>query len=470
MLAILAPVIVFGLVIFVHEFGHFLAAKAMGVYAPRFSIGFGPALWRQRRGETEYVLALLPLGGYVRMASRHDETSAFLEGGNEEHDGLKEGDPGFDPKAMIPFGPKPVPEHRWFESKSLPARLFILLAGVTMNALLALVVAIGLAAHFGRTVIPTRVVGAVHVPSVPGGEALAALRAGDTIYTVNGDSVGDWAAIVSHIALSRADVSFGTQRGTVVVALGDSITPAVVVNAIDYWVAPVVDSVIADGAAAQAGLQRGDSVVDVDGQPVLGFSQLVDLVSPAAGKPLVFTVMRGGSPVNLRVTPRATPVKDPVTGAVDTLGRIGVAQRQDVRRIPLNFAQAVASGTRATWVMGGAVIGTVHDLLVRKVSVKELGGPIAITRASVQAARNGIETLLYLIALLSINVAVLNLLPIPILDGGQIAMNVIETAKGSPFSDRTRENILRVGLVAIGLLFAIVMWNDTRAWLGRFFS
>src|SRR5216117_3556926 len=105
MLAILAPIFVFGLVIFVHELGHFLAAKALGVYTPRFSIGFGPALWRRRRGETEYVLAALPLGGYVRMASRHDEASAFLEGGSEEGTARPEDNPEYDPTAMIPFGP-----------------------------------------------------------------------------------------------------------------------------------------------------------------------------------------------------------------------------------------------------------------------------------------------------------------------------------------------------------------------------
>jgi len=117
MLAILAPILVFGLVIFVHELGHFLAAKAVGVYAPRFSIGFGPALFRKRRGETEYVLAILPLGGFVRMASRHDAETAFLEGGSEEKTARGANDSGYDPEAMIPFGPKPVPENRWFESK-----------------------------------------------------------------------------------------------------------------------------------------------------------------------------------------------------------------------------------------------------------------------------------------------------------------------------------------------------------------
>ena len=150
MLAILAPILVFGLVIFVHELGHFIAAKAVGVYAPRFSIGFGPALFRRRRGETEYVLAALPLGGYVRMASRHDAETAFLEGGNEEQNARTVNDPGYDPNAMIPFGPKPVPENRWFESKPLWARIVIMIAGVVMNVVLAVVVAIGLVFHNGQ--------------------------------------------------------------------------------------------------------------------------------------------------------------------------------------------------------------------------------------------------------------------------------------------------------------------------------
>ena len=162
MIAILAPILVFGLVIFVHEFGHFIAAKAVGVYAPRFSIGFGRAIFKVRRGETEYILAWLPLGGYVRMASRHDAEAAFLEGGNEEKAARGEQDPDYDPNAMIPFGPKPIPENRWFESKPLWARIFIMIAGVTMNAVLAFVVATGLAFHYGDLVFPSTVVGGVH--------------------------------------------------------------------------------------------------------------------------------------------------------------------------------------------------------------------------------------------------------------------------------------------------------------------
>ena len=469
MLALLAPVLVLGLVIFVHELGHFLAAKAMGVYAPRFSHRLRAGALEEaarRDGVRDRRAAARRLRAHG-VAPRRDG-SAFLEGGSEEQSGLKEGDPGYDPDAMVPFGPRPCRSIGGSNRSRCWPRLLILFAGVTMNAVLALVVAIGLSYHFGRTVLPTRVVGAVHVPA--GGSALAALQPGDTIFRVNGDSVGDWSDILSRIALSRANVTFGTQHGDVVVPLNDSLTPLAVARAVDYWVPPVVDSVLPGGAAAEAGLEKGDSIAAINGVATPGFADLVDRVSPAAGSTLVFTVWRQGKPLDVRVTPQATPVTDPITNAVDTLGRIGVAQRQDVRRLPVGFAQAVATGASATWVMGGAVIGTVHDLITRKVSVKELGGPIAITRASVQAARNGVETLFYLIALLSINVAVLNLLPIPILDGGQIVVNVIETAKGSPFSARTRENILRFGLVVIALLFALVMFNDTRAWLGHFFQ
>ena len=199
MLSWLAPIIVFGLVIFVHELGHFIAAKLTGVYAPRFSIGFGPSLLKKRVGETEYVLAALPLGGYVRMASREDEATAFLEGGSE-NSAVTPGTAkdGFDPNAMIPFGPKPIPESRWFESKSLAARLFIMLAGVTMNALLAYVIYFGLLLRSG---IPTpQPVAAAVNPGKPA--ALAGIQAGDSIATLNGRPLENWQTLFDSIEAS----------------------------------------------------------------------------------------------------------------------------------------------------------------------------------------------------------------------------------------------------------------------------
>jgi len=407
MLTWLAPIIVFGLVVFVHELGHFLAAKAVGVYAPRFSIGFGPALLRKRWGETEYVLAALPLGGYVRMASREDETMALLEGGGERpkddpatvggSGGAKVGDEHiaegmrpdeWDPEALVPFGPKPVPEHRLFESKRLPARLLILIAGVTMNVLLTLVVSVGSIAWYGEP-----------------------------------------------------------------------------------YALPVVDSVVAGFPAEQAGLQSGDSIVAVDGVPVQRWSEVVARVTPAAGDTLRLDVVRGGAPLSLRLAPLAALDTNPLTAEVDTIGRIGAAvDAERVQRARVPFGEAAARGAEATWTMGTSVVVVVRRLFAGEVSVDNLGGPIAIAQTSVVAARSGLETLLFLLAYISVNVAVLNLLPIPILDGGQILINVAESVKGSPFSPRTREYVARAGLAVIALLFLVVMFNDIKrlvtGWLG----
>ena len=476
MLAILAPILVFGLVIFVHELGHFIAAKAVGVYAPRFSIGFGRPIFKFRRGETQYILAWLPLGGYVRMASRHDAEAAFLEGGNEENAQRPENDPDYDPNAMIPFGPKPVPEDRWFESKPLWARIVIMIAGVTMNAVLAFVVATALAFHYGDVVYPSTVVGGVDAPS--NAPQLAQVHAGDTLHAVNGQPVHTWNDVRKEIASSSDVVTLSTQRGRVVVPVGGTgPTPEEVADALNLYLPPVIDTIFPGNPAAQAGFQRGDSVVSVEGHPVFSWADMVGQVGSSPNRPLAFVIRRGAATETLTVTPKPVQEPDPATGEMRTVGKIGAGTRDLSRKTALSVQQAFASGLRITKANAGAVFTVLHQIGAGKQSVRELGGPIAITRAAVSAARSGIDELFYLIALLSINVAVLNLLPIPILDGGQILINVLESAKGSPFSMRTREYILRFGLLAIALLFAIVMYNDTHAgiakvfgWIGRLFG
>jgi regulator of sigma E protease len=372
----LAPIIVFGLVVFVHELGHFIAAKLTGVYAPRFSIGFGPSLLKRRFGETEYVLAALPLGGYVRMASREDEATAFLEGGSE-NSATSPGSPkdGYDPNAMIPFGPKPIPEARWFESKSLPARLFIMLAGVTMNAVLAYVIYAGLLLRSG---IPTPI--------------------------------------------------------------------------------PVAAEVTPGKPAAMAGIQAGDSIVSVDGAPLKNWEALLDRIGASAGSPLTLEISRAGRRMTVRVTPVAETVPDPRTGESKRLGRIGLLANEAFT--PVSVPRAFTEAWHLTADNSLRIFATLRLLLSSGAGVSDLGGPIAIAQVSVQAARGGVENLLALIALISINLAIFNLLPIPILDGGQIVLNVAETIKGSAFSTRTRERILRGGLLLIGLLFVTVMFND----------
>lgn len=464
MLAILAPILVFGLVIFVHELGHFLAAKSVGVYTPRFSIGFGPALWRRRRGETEYILAAFPLGGYVRMASRHDEASAFLEGGSEEAAKRAADEPGFDPEAMIPFGPKPVPEHRWFESKPLWARLYILLAGVTMNFLLGLVVAIGLALSYGKVVIPTRVVGSVR--PVNGEPLLAPIQAGDTILRVNGEPVRTWSHAISELVRSQDSVVIQTNRASATIRFDHpgAPTPEDVADALDHEMPAVLGELQPGGAGDRGGLKAGDTVVAISGTPVRTWSEMVRIVARSPERELEFRVRRGtGQAVQVTVAPQPGEGIDPITGERARIGRIGALNPDVSGREPVGAGEAVILGSRMAWFMGAAVMGMVRDLVTGRVSADQLGGPIAITRASVSAAQSGLENLFYLVALLSVNVAILNLLPIPILDGGQVLINLLESARGRPFTMRTREYILRGGLLVILMIFVLVMFNDTRA-------
>ena len=395
MLALLAPVLVLGIVVFVHECGHFIAAKAFGVYAPRFSLGFGKPIvrWRPKGGETEYVICVAPIGGYVRMASRADETASVLEGGNETVREGAELDPAWDPDAMVPHGPKPVPADRWFESKPIYARVVILLAGVTMNVLLSLTIATGIFATYGRHDAPA-----------------------------------------------------------------------------------VIDTLVAGKPAERAGILKGDSVVSVDGVPVRSWGQLVAKVGADTVGEAHLEIVRAGRRVTVNVLPEVVELQDSAAHTVRRVAKIGAGalSPDDIGnrevRVPMGLGESVSAGWYAVWQMAGSVVDIVRQLVRGSASVKELGGPIAIARVSVAAAKTGFESLLTLIAFLSVNLAVLNMLPVPILDGGQILITLAEGVKGKAFSDRTRENLMRVGLVALGTLFLIVMVNDLKGWVGSIFG
>jgi len=384
----IAPLLVFGLVVFVHELGHFVAAKMCGVYAPVFSLGWGRRLVGWRRGETDYRVSLIPLGGYVRMASRDDETMAGIEGGAGDRgslDGKAERPDNvpadlWDEQAMAPFGPKPVPANRWVESKSALARVFILSAGVIMNILLTIGVSSGIYYTYGRQYLPA-----------------------------------------------------------------------------------VVDSVVAEAPAQRAGLQSGDRIVAINGEAVRGWDEVVSRVSPVTAGTVTVEVERGGTRLSRTISPEAATVKDPVSGEERTVGRIGVMVRDSVVREPVGLGTAIASGTRASWNMAEQVVSVIGGLVSGGVSADQLGGPIAIARTSVQAAKNGAETLWSLIAFLSLNIAILNLVPIPVLDGGQILMVIAERIKGGEFSKRTREAFARVGVLAVLALILLVTFNDLRA-------
>ena len=386
-----APLLVFGLVVFVHELGHFLAAKLTGVYAPVFSLGWGRRLVGWRRGETDYRVSLIPLGGYVRMATQEDDSMAGIEGGADRgsFESTSERPANvpsdlWDPEAMAPFGPKAVPEHRWVEKKSVGARVFILSAGVIMNILLTLFVSSGIFFVYGNPYRPA-----------------------------------------------------------------------------------VIDSVIVGLPAAAAGLASNDRIVAVNGQSVRTWDDVVDRISPITTGNVTVDVERAGRRMSVPITPEATEIADPVTGAKRRVGRIGIQVRDSVARDNPGVARSMALGAAATWGMTTDVVGVLRGLVSGKVSAKNLGGPIQIARVSVQAARRGAETLWSLIAFLSLNIAILNLVPIPVLDGGQILLVLAEAAKGKAFSVSTRETFARVGVLTVFALILLVTFNDLRATFTR---
>lgn len=457
-----AIILVFGVVIFVHELGHFLAAKATGVYAPRFSIGFGPAIWSRKWGETEYVLASIPLGGYVRMASRDDSSMAILEGGTEQPapENPTEGEAlprWYDPEGMAPFGPKPIPESRLFESKSLPARLVIMLAGVTMNMLLAFAIYGAMAYTDGIPLLRTRVIGDVRaVASAP---ALGQLHSGDTVRAIDGRAVSSWNDVDGRFdSAAGPTMTVTTNRGTITIPVGapNTATRDSVAGAIVPYLAPVIGKVVGGMPAARGGLEAGDSVVAVGGDPVRTWYEMTSHVQQSPGKKIEFSVVRHGTARTVTVRPDSVPAED---GGPPT-GIIGAYQRSDIERLPISVGQALDAGWQQTWGVAGSVLTALRRLLNGTLSVRTLSGPVAIGHASYVAAQAGWATVLRLIAIISVNLAVFNLLPVPILDGGQILVNVAEAVKGSALSMRTREYLMRFGLAVIALLFVIVMYND----------
>ncbi len=380
----IAPLLVFGLVVFVHELGHFVAAKICGVYAPVFSLGWGRRLFGVRRGETDYRVSLIPLGGFVRMATREDDSMAGIEGGSDRggFDATPERpaeipESLWDPTAMAPFGPRAVPEDRWVESKSTLARVFILSAGVLMNIVLTVFVSSGIFYVYGNPYRPA-----------------------------------------------------------------------------------VIDSVVVGAPAAAAGLAAGDRIVAVNGDSVKAWDEVVDRIAPITTGTLTFDVMRGANRLHVSVTPTPTEVADPVTGAKRRVGRVGIQVRDSLAREDLGLVKSFALGGEASWAMATNVVGVLRGLTTGAVSRKNLGGPIQIAQVSVQAARRGAETLWSLIAFLSLNIAILNLVPIPVLDGGQILLVLAERINGKSFSARTRESFARVGVLAVLALIVLVTFND----------
>ena len=442
MIYVLSAVIVLGVLIFVHELGHFLAARAVGIYVIRFSFGLGPKTpLAVKLGETEYCLSWVPFGGYVKMAGAEDDTPGQLEGEREDAH---------------------VPPERTFDHQPLAARIFVISAGVLMNVVFAVIVYTVLAWHYGVARDTTVTVGEVHAGQLPlGATGLGALAPGDRILRINGDSMTGWSDVTRALMTAertplRIDVAGRAQPLFADVPLGDQDDRQAIVAALVPAHPPVIGEVIAGDPAARGGLRQGDRVLRAAGDTVTSWEEFVTVIQAHPAAPLPLVVQRDSATMSLTVTPRAEA--HAATAPSRTIGWIGVAPYRRVTRFGL--VGSVREGFAETEDAAGLVVFTLKNLVLGRLSPKDIGGPILIGEASGEAAKLGIGAFLDFMALFSVNLAVLNLLPVPVLDGGHLLFLFIEGVRRRPLSVELRQRWMTVGLVLILMLMALALYND----------
>ncbi|HEX2078739.1 MAG TPA: RIP metalloprotease RseP [Longimicrobium sp.] len=446
MLTILATLVALSVLILIHEFGHFFAAKSVDIAAPRFSLGLGPRVAGFRWGETDFVISAIPLGGYVKMAGMEDdEASSALEGGEEE---------------------EPVDPSRTFDAKPIWARTWVISAGVIMNLLFALLANIVLAVAQGEPYVSeTRL---APVTTIGGSAAqVAQIPTGSRIRSVNGAPVASYTEMREALEQAPAGpVALGFEGGREVrLQLPESgRSRDTVVAALRPLSEPVLGAVTPDDPAAKAGLRPGDRIVSVDGQRMATWDQVVERVRASAGKPLALEVQRGDGTFRATVTPRAEREQ----GA--TVGKIGAAELPQIAYRKLGFGAALAQGWHETVGMVRLLLVTLRDLFTGALSPRNLGGLLSIGEASGQSAEQGPAMFLFFLAFLSVNLAVLNLLPIPILDGGHLMFLAIEAIRGRPLSLEARIRLSHVGLIIVVGLMLWANGNDVVRLVERYLS
>jgi regulator of sigma E protease len=459
LLTVLSWIVVIGGAIFVHELGHFLVAKLMGVGVVRFSIGFGPPTpLRFRRGETEYVLSWFPLGGYVMMASE-EEAEIDQESGAAVLEGGAAG--------------RTFPPDQLFERKPLEARFAVMVAGVAMNAVFAWITYSAVAAAYGRVEDPTTTVAAVETAVLPAvATAWATVPLPATITRVNGRPITSWGELQEGILDPGVDaLSFelAERADPVVVPLAGTTGEARtgLLRALVPHREPRVAEVTPGRPAARAGVLPGDLIVSANGDTVRHWHQLVRVIEGHPGDTVRLGVLRQHSRLALTVVPITEEVPGDGAGSRRVVGKIGVGVESPVRRIRFTAAGAVVEGVRRTVADASLVIVTLKGLILGDVSLRELGGPIFVGQVSAQVARLGLEPFLSFLALFSVNLAVLNLLPIPVLDGGRLVFLLWEGVVRRPLPRRLRLRLTQAGMAFLLALMLFVIANDIVRIVGR---
>jgi len=444
-------VVAIGVLIFIHELGHFLVAKASGVGVERFSLGFGPRLWSIRRGETEYCLSLIPLGGYVKMVGEEAHGEEAIHPGTE------------------PPGDSRIDPRKSFALKPLWARALIVFAGPGMNFVLAAVIFTGIFLFVGVPVLPTTV-GRV-LPDSPA--AQAGLQPGDQIVAIDGRLVRHWGELDEAVARSEGrplvlTMMRGGQRRDATVTPRRMASRTPFGEPTEVWSlgttpyqAPVVGEVKPGMPAAEAGLRPRDRIVAIDGQPIRTWDEMAEIISRRPGEPVGLTIQRDGERLELTVTPRAVTERDPLGNEIK-VARIGIGQSTPQTFLRLGPVAAVSRGIQRTWDVTVLTLVSFWKLLSGIIPASNIGGPIQIGMAAGQAAQEGLVPYAFLVAIISINLAILNLLPVPMLDGGHLLFFAIEAVMGRALSVRKREIAQQIGLALLLLLMVFAIGNDIR--------
>ncbi len=446
---IISATVALGVLIFIHELGHFLVAKRLGVGVLKFSLGFGKRLWGFRLGETEYLLSAVPLGGYVKMVGEDPrEVRVGPDGSATDAEG------------------RPLDVAKSFAHKPVWGRALIILAGPVANFLLAVAIFWGLYVLLGRP-IAEPVIGP---PTEASPAAAAGLRARDRIRAVDGTPVRALEDIAAHLQQGRgAPVALTLERAGQTLTV--RLTP-VAKTVVTYAQPAQVGRATPGFPAEAAGLRRGDRILAVSGQPVETWPDLARIIHASPGRPVTLTVQRGEERLEIAVTPRLSRPPDNPEGR--EVGLIGIEPISDFIRKEvevwdlgigpaferLNPVAALTEGVRRTAEVSVTVVWFLGKLLQGELPAKTIGGPIRIVQMAGEQAQQGFLYLVTFTAAISINLAILNLLPIPILDGGHLLFAAIEAVRGEPVSVRRREMAQKVGLVLLVGVMVFALYND----------
>jgi regulator of sigma E protease len=426
---VLSFIVVLGILVFVHEFGHFIVAKAFKIGVPVFSLGFGPRLWGFRRKETDYRVSAVPLGGYVRLAG--DEADENRTGGPDE------------------FLERP----RW-------QRFLVFVAGATFNIVLAIVVMTAVFATWGRDEVVRPETFPTVADVAPASPAeTAGLRRGDKVLRIGGQDARDQQTQVNEIILAPDQlkpVDIERDGVPLTLSMGTGQDPVYHLGAPGWRLIqdgegpPEIEMVLGGSPAEKAGLVRGDKVVGIDGRPPQGELELKALLEKSIGRSVTLAIRRAGQELSVAVTPRDESGK----------GKIGVlfAEGNRVHR-ELGFGAAFAASLDWNAGITKSVFQTLARLVKREISVRAFSGPIEIARVSREAVRGG-ESFFTLLALISLQLGILNLMPIPVLDGGHVLILACEGVLRRDLSDKLKERVMTVGFVFLLAFFGLVIFFD----------